>query len=238
MPGATLPPTFAHPEDARAQLLLAREYHTKLFGAPPRGVWPSEGSVCPELIPIMQDLGFEWFATDEEILWRSLATFRGNEPFDRNRLFEGYRAQFGDASVCAAFRDRTLSDFIGFSASRNDPQHAAEFMVGHLDGIARSEPDGFCAVILDGENAWEHFRDGGESFLREFYQRLTTISRRTRRRRSSRRCIPARGSMRTSASGSAIPKTIAVGSCSAGRATFSKLALTGAKSHRISSSAR
>ena len=176
MPGAELPPQFSHPEDVRAHLAAARDYHTKLFGAPPHGVWPSEGSVCPELIPILQELGFEWFATDEDILWRSLATLHPGKVLDRSLLFQGYRAQFGDAAVCAAFRERTLSDFIGFTAARNEPQRAAEFMVGHIEQIARGaqQPDALCAVILDGENAWEHFPDGGEQFLRQLYQRLST----------------------------------------------------------------
>ena len=44
-------------------------------------------------------------------------------------------------------------------------------MIGHLDQVARTAngPDSLCTVILDGENAWEHFPDGGELFLRELY---------------------------------------------------------------------
>ncbi len=175
MPGRELPPSFSHPEDVRAQLAMARDFHEQLFGAPPHGVWPSEGSVCPELIPILQELGYQWFATDEENLWHSLAVVQPGKIPDRAMLFQGYRAQFGDASACLAFRERTLSDFIGFTASRNDPHRAADFMLGQIEQIARSArgPDPLCAVILDGENAWEHFPDGGQTFLRELYQRLS-----------------------------------------------------------------
>ena len=174
MPGVQLPSQFLHPEDVRAQLLLARQLHTKTFGAPPRGLWPSEGSVCPELIPILQELGFEWFATDEEILWRSRAAGDTGLPPDRNQLFQAYRVNFGDANVCAIFRERALSDFVGFIASRNTPAAAAAFMVEHFEHIAHSlqgrEP--LCAVVLDGENAWEHFPDGGAAFLQELYERI------------------------------------------------------------------
>ena len=174
MPGVQLPPQFSHPEDVRAQLLLARQLHTKTFGAPPRGLWPSEGSVCPELIPILQELGFEWFATDEEILWRSRAASDPGMPLDRDQLFQAYRVNFGDANVCAIFRERALSDFVGFTASRNTPAAAATFMVEHFEHIAHNlqgrEP--LCAVVLDGENAWEHFPDGGAAFLKELYERI------------------------------------------------------------------
>ena len=176
LPGRDLPPAFAHPEDARAHLALARDLHAEVFGEPPRGVWPSEGSVCPELIPLLQELGFQWFATDEEVLWRSLAVVHPDKIPDRAALFQGYRAQFGDASACLAFRERTLSDFIGFTAARNEPQRAADFLLTQLEHIGRNVargPDPLCAVILDGENAWEHFPDGGQAFLRELYQRLS-----------------------------------------------------------------
>jgi alpha-amylase/alpha-mannosidase (GH57 family) len=178
MPGRELPPPFAHPEDVRAHLAMARDLHTQIFGAPPRGVWPSEGSACPELIPMLQELGFEWFATDEENLWRSLAVVHPGKILDRGMLFQGWRAQFGDASACLAFRERSLSDFVGFTASRNDPHRAADFMMGQIEQIARGAhtSDPLCAVILDGENAWENFADGGQAFLRKLYQRLTTHS--------------------------------------------------------------
>ena len=178
MPGRELPPPFSHPEDVRAHLVLARDLHAQIFGAPPHGLWPSEGSVCPELIPILQELGYEWFATDEENLWRSLAVVHPDKILDHGMLFQGYRAQYGDASACLAFRERTLSDFVGFTASRNDPHRAVDFMVGQLEQIARGAPtaDPLCTVILDGENAWEHFPDGGQAFLRELYQRLSTHS--------------------------------------------------------------
>ncbi len=178
LPTAKLPRTFSHPEDVRAQLTLAREQHIRVFGKPPRGVWPSEGSVCPELIPVLDELGYEWFATDEEILWRSLAVANPGRHHDGMQLFQGWRAEFGDAGICAAFRERALSDFVGFTASRNDPRRAADHLIGHFENVARAagNADALCAVVLDGENAWEHFPDGGEQFLRELYQRLTGSS--------------------------------------------------------------
>ncbi len=169
MPGCRLPPPFVHPEDARAQLELAREYHRQLFGAPPCGVWPSEGSVCPELIPLLGELGFEWFATDEEILWRSLPN--GHTP-ERGFLYQGFQVEQGTSKMNAAFRDCSLSDFIGFTAAHNPPRQAADLLVAQIEGITHKSDDGFCPIILDGENAWEHFPDGGETFLRSLYERL------------------------------------------------------------------
>jgi alpha-amylase/alpha-mannosidase (GH57 family) len=171
MPGRVFPPRFAHPDDARAHLVSALAQHAEVFGTPARGIWPAEGSVCPEMVPVLQELGIEWFATDEEVLWRSLRT---SVP-DRNELYQGYRAEFACASAGIAFRERSLSDFVGFTAARNEPDRAADYLIGHLEQISRhAGNDGaLCAIILDGENAWENFPDGGRAFLDALYQRLS-----------------------------------------------------------------
>ena len=44
-PGAPLPRRFRHPEDAADQIRRAMTRHAALFGAPPVGMWPSEGSL-------------------------------------------------------------------------------------------------------------------------------------------------------------------------------------------------
>lgn len=173
MPGRTLPPQFSSPEDVRFHLETARALHIETFGNPPKGLWPSEGSVCPELVPLMAEMGFDWFATDEEILWRSLRTTEKGAS-DRNELFRGYRVEFDGHHVDAAFRDRNLSDFIGFNATHNPPDKAAAFIIENLENIERhaTHTDAICAIILDGENAWENFADGGQMFLRALYEGL------------------------------------------------------------------
>lgn len=171
LPGCDLPQRFAHPEDVRAQLELARQQHERLFGQPPRGLWPSEGSVCPEIIPAIVEQGFQWMATDEEILWRSLAAEHQDRLASRQLLHQPCQAEFAGARIAVAFRDRTVSDFIGFSAARNEPRRAVDHVLGALH--ATQDADDLCAIVLDGENAWEHFADGGQAFLRTLYTELT-----------------------------------------------------------------
>jgi len=89
--------------------------------------------------------------TDEEILWRSLATFHGDEPFlpERCSRLPGATRR---CRHCAAFRDRTLSDFIGFSAARNDPLRRRSLWSAISTGMrAACRTAMVCAVILDGE---------------------------------------------------------------------------------------
>ena len=174
-PQSPLPSQFSAPDDVRAHLRLAQELHEKTFGRRARGLWPSEGSIAPEIIPLMVEAGFDYFATDEGNLFKSLKHDPAwmNRTVDHLELFQGWRVTAGDASIQALFRDRPLSDFIGFDAARNETSRAVEHLIDHLKNIAKAAPTGrgVTPLILDGENAWEAFPDGGETFLTSFYQR-------------------------------------------------------------------
>jgi alpha-amylase/alpha-mannosidase (GH57 family) len=172
MPGRARPKRFHWPQDALAQLELAVAQHTRMFGKPPRGLWPSEGSIAPELIPLMQQVGLKYFCSDEENLFNSLR--RAGTPADHLELFQGWRVEHQGSAINAIFREKPLSDFIGFMAWRNAPHQAASHLLTHFRHIAdQIDPqNGLIPVILDGENCWECFPDGGEAFLRELYQGL------------------------------------------------------------------
>jgi alpha-amylase/alpha-mannosidase (GH57 family) len=175
-PHSALPMRFSAPEDIRAHLRLAQEQHERVFGKKARGLWPSEGSVAPELVPMLQEAGIEYFCTDEGILFKSLEqdpAWRGRTA-DHLELFQGWRIHHGDAQVQALFRERPLSDFIGFNAARNEAARSADYVLHHLDHLATVIPQGrgVVCLALDGENAWEAFFDGGEKFLSFFYEGL------------------------------------------------------------------
>ena len=175
---------FRRPEDAREQLSRAVAYSERLFGSRPRGLWPSEGSVSDAMVPLVADAGFAWMATDELVLARTLdvsfsrdAHGHLNEP---ELLYAPRRIRVGDATVTCAFRDHVLSDLIGFTYAGWPANAAAEdFCARLIEGGRRYEArtggeEATIAIILDGENAWEHFPDGGRLFLRALYGRLSS----------------------------------------------------------------
>ena len=175
-PQSPLPSSFSAPEDVRAQLRLAQELHEQVFGKPARGLWPSEGSIAPEIVPLMVEAGFDYFCSDEGNLFKSLK----NDPawntrhVDHLALFQGWRIHAYEKNIMALFRERPLSDFIGFDAARNEPSKAVSHLIDNLKNIAKVVPEnGVAPLILDGENAWEAFLDGGEAFLSSFYRALT-----------------------------------------------------------------
>ena len=177
-PQSPLPSTFSAPDDVRAQLRLAQEQHERVFGKRARGLWPSEGSIAPEIVPLMVEAGFDYFCSDEGNLFQSLKHDPAwmNREISHNELFQGWRVHACGASIQALFRERPLSDFIGFVAARNETSRAVDHLMGHLKNIALATPSGrsVTPLILDGENAWEAFPDGGETFLTSFYRQLTT----------------------------------------------------------------
>src|SRR6185295_6304524 len=73
----------------------------------------------------------------------------------------------------------TLSDLIGFTYSNWDPEPAAEDFVARLAEAGRrfaqrtGGGDAVIPVILDGENAWEHYQGQGRPFFRALYRRLS-----------------------------------------------------------------
>ena len=73
--------------------------------------------------------------------------------------------------MSCVFRDHVLSDRIGFVYAGWDPDAAADDFVARLAEAGRrfaavSGGEALLPVILDGENAWEHFEANGHPFLR------------------------------------------------------------------------
>jgi alpha-amylase/alpha-mannosidase (GH57 family) len=178
---------FQHPEDAAEQLRLAVEAHTANFGRPPRGLWPSEGSVCPELLPLIQRNGFHWCATDEAILGRSLGRSIERDVYGHvtnpHLLYQPYTVwpanehAANGQPVAAIFRDHLLSDRIGFVYQSMPGIDAANDLIGRLRTIRERLNDPgrpyLVSIILDGENCWESYPEQGDPFLHHLYQALS-----------------------------------------------------------------
>jgi len=171
-PDLPLPITpFAAPEDAEYQVRRALDRHAGAFGMPPLGMWPAEGSVSPEAAEMFAQCGVRWIASDEGILWNSLA------PGERRRelLYRPWRFDTPSGSVVLFFRDHELSDRIGFVYQHWAADQAAADFVERLRRIGREHSGAgtpLVAVILDGENCWENYAEDGGPFLESLYRAL------------------------------------------------------------------
>ncbi|MEN8148442.1 MAG: glycoside hydrolase family 57 protein [Planctomycetota bacterium] len=165
LPGTPLPAghrSLAH--DASRHLRGALLRHEELFGRRPAGLWPSEGSVSPGMASLVAAEGFAWMATDQEVLSASM----GGE-FLPGDLYRPHRFGTEAGEVAILFRDHRLSDLVGFDYQGMDGGAAAADFVARVRDIGRRHPGALVTVILDGENPWEYYPEGGVPFLRTLY---------------------------------------------------------------------
>ncbi len=198
--------TFSYPEDARRQIAEARRRYEEVFRKPPHGMWPPEGSLSDAAISLADESGFVWLASDEGVLANSLRKAgQASDNLPAKRKFSAYR--WGEKGPALFFRDHGLSDLIGFTYSRWNAREAAEDFVRRLKQIhsdlSNERGHHVVPIILDGENAWEHFHDNGVEFIRTLYQLLTkTPALRTVTFSEFLELEPAREPLRTIAAGS------------------------------------
>jgi alpha-amylase/alpha-mannosidase (GH57 family) len=173
---------FQWAEDIPRHLQKAWGLYKDRFGCAPRGLWPSEQSVSPEILPYIIDQGFKWICSDEAVLGWTLKHFfhrdgAGNV-LEPELLYRPYRLETPAGELAIAFRDHRLSDLIGFTYGSMPPKHAAADLVGHLQAIAKMQKDHpsdqpwLVTIALDGENCWEFYPQDGKPFLEALYQTL------------------------------------------------------------------
>ena len=183
MPNVMLPKHLeGYAEDAREHLRRAVEFHEKLFGQKPRGMWPSEGSVCQGIIPAIAEAGIQWIGTDEEILSCSTDGWvsRDGNGYLRNpeMLYRPWRVDEQGKTLQIVFRDHAMSDQIGFHYQRYAPEQAVGDFIGKLEAIGNATGGNaghrptLVSIILDGENCWEYYPNAGVEFLRGVYRRV------------------------------------------------------------------
>lgn len=163
-PHAPLPPRFSYPDDARWQVGEGKRYAEKVWQRELAGMWPAEGAVSPEAATLAATCGVKWLATDEGILFRSIGAVDKKQVLYRPWLFRE-----GDRECALFFRDKYLSDLIGFSFAKAESGQAVESFLNHVRSIRHAVPDtgqpAAITVALDGENAWENYPDNGRDFL-------------------------------------------------------------------------
>lgn len=156
---------FSYPEDAKEQLVDGLKTYENLFGKPPAGIWPSEGSLSTEVLELFAENGILWTATDEYLLAETLS-----RPLFNNEHYGIWN--FRDR-IFLFFRDHHISDLIGFGYQQMKETDAALKLTSHLHNISSNNQDRLVTVILDGENPWDFYPDCGKNFLSTVYKILS-----------------------------------------------------------------
>ncbi len=148
-------------DDAYNQIKFGMEKYKEIFSIYPNGFWPSEGSVSDDTLLMISEHNIKWVATDEDIL------FLSNKNLNKKDLYFPYN--FNGVNIF--FRDKELSNAIGFIYSKWDYKDAAKDFYNKIKKIESdiNDENAIISIILDGENAWEFYRDNGVPFLKEIY---------------------------------------------------------------------
>ena len=162
---------FAYPEDAKVQIDNAVKFYQQRFSTPLSGMWPSEESVSEHILPFIIQSGIKWIVTDEGILFKSLK----KKNRDPKLLYQPYLLKREEGDLNIVFRDRNLSDLIGFVYYNMKAEDAVGDFMKHLENINNSfeDVDSLVTVAMDGENAWEYYPNDGRDFLELLYEKIS-----------------------------------------------------------------
>lgn len=164
---------FNYPQDAKYQIDSAIEFYKQRFDTAPLGMWPSEEGVSEHILPDIIESGIKWIVADEAILFKSLKLKKR----DTKLLYQPHLLKRKQGQLNIVFRDRNLSDLIGFVYHGMKEVDAVNNFMMHLENINKAfsakGKDILVTIALDGENAWEFFRNDGGDFLELFYQRIS-----------------------------------------------------------------
>ena len=165
--------------DTRYQYSNASAFYAARFGRAAGGVWHSEQSVSPAVIPLAVDAGFSWTSSDEGVLWKSEVGggLVGKSLLNRTRV---YQATVSGRTMDFVFRDTDISNKVSFTyGGLPTNQSVAEFMQlirGYHDNLTDAErADGLVTLAADGEN-WMFmagYPNDGRDFLNQLYANLS-----------------------------------------------------------------
>ena len=176
MPDADLPETATYPggiERSRWHIEEGLRTFEQHFGRKPVGCWPSEGGISTATVGLLDEYGFKWAASGDNVLSNSGQTEIYN--------IEGQNCRHGPYSlkghdIRLFFRDDGLSDLIGFTYSNWHADDAVGDLAHHLHTIraqCQNPGESVVSIILDGENAWEYYPENAHYFLDALYERLS-----------------------------------------------------------------
>jgi len=158
-------PNDTFKEFSEPQVTKAVDFFEQTFGTKPNGFWPSEGAISEQTVELIAKHGIKWVASDEEVLYKSIKNHT------KDKLYNLYRHK--KFKTLLFFRDKHISDLIGFEYSKIAPQIATLDFADKMKKIqSYSSRDYLVSIILDGENAWEFYPNNGEDFFRELYKTL------------------------------------------------------------------
>lgn len=175
LPNIAIPRVLSNmANDINDHIQEASNYVEKVLGKKVEGFWPSEGSVSAEIVEHFSQNGVQWISTDAGVFFNTMRSNR--QHVEKKDLYKPYRMSSKNGDVFIFFRDTELSDLIGFTYSQWDAHAAVNDFLSRLNNIYSmyqyDNNDAVVSIILDGENAWEHYPNNGYDFLHLLYSKI------------------------------------------------------------------
>jgi alpha-amylase/alpha-mannosidase (GH57 family) len=177
LPDIKMPKSKSYPggkERSRWHIREGIESFERYFGFKPKGCWPAEGAVSAETLRLLDEEGFSWIASGQQVLHNSMKLSYAANPWPQQWEHRPYRLK--QAKINCFFRNDNLSDLIGFTYADWHAEDAVSNLIVNLESIAQHSEDPsdiVVSIIMDGENAWEHYPRNGGYFLDTLYKKLS-----------------------------------------------------------------
>jgi len=166
-PAAQLPEAAAYPGGigrARWHVARAVQAFTHTFGVRPGGCWPAEGALDAGTARLLENFGFAWCASGEDVLRSTLE--QGIAELDPAAVHRPWRVA-GDRLSCF-FADAELAARLATESPGEDGRAIAADIVARLGDFASSyagDPARVVSIIVSGEQPWEAVGEGGRVCL-------------------------------------------------------------------------
>lgn len=139
--------------EIRRQIEFNHDIHQKIFGLKrfPKGFFAPEMAFAPSLVPVLQDLGFEWIVVDETVLQGRI----GQARFDQRHQT--------DSGFTIVVRNHPVSNYFAFSTDIDN------FELTHQTLTTDERSTNWLVTAMDGEIIGHH-RPGADRLWEKLLQ--------------------------------------------------------------------
>ena len=124
-----LPTRFAYPQDATAQIEKAISFFRGVMGTDPRGMWPPDAAISPEIINLFSEKGLGWIVSDASVLAKSDTGYDDDNP---NVIARAYKLKTRKELACFFSEEFLLEDFIDIYGQYLDKYKAADDFLSRI----------------------------------------------------------------------------------------------------------
>ncbi len=168
---------FSYPQEAEWHIKEAKIRAERIFDSPIHGSWPSEGSVSDAVLRLYNKNEFRWVVTDEDILHKTAEQiYKSQKNTAKRKFIDTAACAYKYKDINVLFRNKEISNALSFTYHGWENLEAAAFdiikkMEAH-NAIEQPCKKKHLLIAMDGENAWEYYRNNAKDFFETLYTNI------------------------------------------------------------------